>query len=100
MPWRLVSFILVFAVFLVFILSNLGNKCDISFINPDWTLKEVPVFITVFCSFIAGVVCSIPLIISAHFKAKKKNGSSGKLKKGGQKAGELPEENTTLDEAR
>ncbi|MDR2494172.1 MAG: hypothetical protein LBD24_03005 [Spirochaetaceae bacterium] len=72
MPWRLISFFLVFSVFLVFILSNLGNRCDISFINPQWILKDVPVFITVFVSFLLGMICSTPLIIAARFKKTKK----------------------------
>ncbi|MDR2518680.1 MAG: hypothetical protein LBD13_04620 [Spirochaetaceae bacterium] len=72
MPWRLVGFFFVFLVFLVFILSNLENKCDISFINPQWILKDVPVFITVFGSFLLGMLCSIPLIIAARFKKNKK----------------------------
>jgi uncharacterized integral membrane protein len=82
MPWRLIGFIIVFAAFLVFILSNLGNKCDISFINPEWTLKDIPVFITVFCSFILGMLTMIPIVISAHFKAKKGSAAVSLKKKG------------------
>ncbi|MDR0569076.1 MAG: nuclear envelope integral membrane protein [Spirochaetaceae bacterium] len=98
MPWRLVSFFLIFAVFLVFILSNLENKSDISFIK--WTLKEIPVFVTVFGSFAAGMICSIPLIIAAHFKAKKKNSQSEPGAKDKRKNQDIIEERNSLDEER
>ena len=60
MPWRLIVFIVIFALFLVFITFNLENKCDISF--GFASLRDVPVFITIFSSFILGFLCTIPLI--------------------------------------
>jgi uncharacterized integral membrane protein len=91
MPWRLVSFILIVLVLLVFIFSNNG-KSDISFLK--WTLPQVPVWATVVCSFFAGLICSIPLIISAYFKAKKKFAG-----KDGPEKGKVPkEEPHALDE--
>jgi len=66
-PWRLIVFIAIFAVFLVFISFNLENKCDISFGFAK--LKEVPVFITVFSSFVLGLFCAIPLVI--HIKKRR-----------------------------
>ncbi|MDR2535166.1 MAG: hypothetical protein LBD29_03930 [Treponema sp.] len=95
MPWRLVGFIIIFAVFLIFILSNLGNKCDISFINPEWTLKEVPVFLTVFGSFMVGLLSAIPLIISAHIRGKK--GGQDKPKKGNQRGAVLDKDGDQLN---
>jgi len=67
MPWRLIIFIAVFTVFLVFISFNLENKCDISFGFAK--LTEVPVFITIFTSFILGLLCSLPLIM--HIKKRR-----------------------------
>ena len=67
MPWRLIIFIIIFAVFLVFITFNLENKCDISF--GIVSIKEVPVFVTVFTSFAMGLLCALPLVI--HIKKKK-----------------------------
>ncbi|MDR1287093.1 MAG: hypothetical protein LBK08_05750 [Treponema sp.] len=72
MPWRLIGFIVLFGVFLAFITLNLGNSSDISFgfrIFPG-----VPVYLTVFVSFILGMLCTIPVMVS--FRLKKK----GKLK--------------------
>ena len=71
MPWRLIVFIVLFAVFLVFITFNLDNRCDISFGSETLTFKEVPVFITVFVSFIFGMLCALPLAF-AMIKRKKK----------------------------
>jgi uncharacterized integral membrane protein len=68
MPLRLVEFIVVFAVFLFFIAFNLGNKCDINF--GFRLMKDVPVFLTAFSSFIFGMLCAVPFIISVRVKKK------------------------------
>jgi uncharacterized membrane protein YciS (DUF1049 family) len=64
---RLIIFIIIFAVFLTFITLNLENKCDIRF--GFTTLNDVPVFLTVFISFIVGFVLALPLV----FGIKRKN---------------------------
>jgi len=70
MPWRLIIFIVIFAVFLIFITFNLENKCDISFGFINFT--EVPVFITIFISFILGLICSVPLVMFIKRRRKGK----------------------------
>ena len=67
MRWKLVQFIVLFAIFLVFIVFNLENKCDINFIFIK--ISEVPVFLTVFFSFMIGMLCILPFVF---FKSKKK----------------------------
>jgi len=67
MPWRLIIFIVIFAIFLVFISFNLENKCDINF--GFGKLTEVPVFITIFTSFVIGLFCALPLIM--HIKKRR-----------------------------
>jgi uncharacterized integral membrane protein len=69
MPWRLIGFILLFGIFLVFIAFNLGNKCDINF--GFRVFREVPVFLTAFASFILGMFCAVPFVFS--FRRKKKD---------------------------
>ncbi|MCL2804498.1 MAG: hypothetical protein FWD26_00980 [Treponema sp.] len=69
MPWRLIVFIAVFALFLVFITFNLENKCDISFGFAK--LEQVPIFITIFTMFVLGFICALPLVI--HIKKRKKS---------------------------
>jgi uncharacterized integral membrane protein len=58
MPWRLIAFIIIFAVFLAFISFNLENRCDISF--GIKVFKDVPVFLTIFVSFFLGLLCALP----------------------------------------
>jgi len=70
-PWRLIIFVAIFAVFLVFISFNLENKCDISFGFAALTLKAVPVFITIFSSFVLGLFCAIPLVV--HIKKRRED---------------------------
>ena len=72
MPLRLIGFILVFGVFLVFVAFNLGNTCDINF--GFTSFKNVPVFFTVFSSFILGMFCSLPFMFGIRSKKKNKAG--------------------------
>jgi uncharacterized integral membrane protein len=67
MPWRLLVFIIICAVFLAFITFNLENKCDISF--GIKVFKDIPVFLTIFVSFMIGLLCALPFAL----KLKKKN---------------------------
>ncbi|MDR2304843.1 MAG: hypothetical protein LBE10_09690 [Treponema sp.] len=66
MPWRLIGFIIIFAIFLVFIAFNLRNNCDINLIFR--VFPEVPVYLTAFSSFILGMLCSIPFILGIRKK--------------------------------
>ena len=70
MPWRLIVFIVLFAVFLVFISFNLENKCDISF--GFTVIPGVPVFLTIFFSFVTGLVCSLPFALWAGKRRRQK----------------------------
>ena len=58
---RLLIFILVFAIFLAFIVFNLDNKSDVSF--GIKTFNDVPVFLTVFSSFVLGMLFAVPLVL-------------------------------------
>lgn len=68
MPWRLILFIVIFAVFLAFITFNLENRCDISFGFTE--IENVPVFLTVFISFGLGLICALP--VALHVVKKRK----------------------------
>lgn len=67
MPWRLIVFVGIFIVFLVFIGFNLDEeyRCDINF--GFVVLEQVPVFYTIFISFALGLLCALPLVF---FKKK------------------------------
>ena len=81
---RLVIFIVIFALFLAFIVFNIGNKCDVSF--GFRVFKDVPVFVSAFISFAAGMLFAAPLILSARRKRKDSaftpQGSKGKTSRG------------------
>ena len=83
MPKRLIQLIIIFAVFLLFIVFNLGDdyRCNINIIFK--TIPKVPVFLIVFCSFFLGMLSTLPFIISHQLRKKrereiedKKNGSA------------------------
>ncbi|MDR2663197.1 MAG: hypothetical protein LBC31_09400 [Treponema sp.] len=69
MPWRLVLLIVVLGILLGFIGLNLNNTCDISFGFVSFT--AVPIFLTVFVSFILGMFCSLPFFLFKAFKKPK-----------------------------
>jgi len=70
MPKRLIQIIIVFAIFLLFIVFNLEKKCDISF--GFAVIKDVPVFLTVFCSIVLGMLSTLPFILSYQLRKKRK----------------------------
>jgi hypothetical protein len=63
---RLLAFILIFALFLAFIVFNLENKSDISF--GFISLEGIPVFLTVFSSFVLGMLFAVPFILGSKRK--------------------------------
>jgi len=63
---RLVVFILVFFIFLGFIVLNMQNRSDLSF--GFVTLTDIPVFLSVLCSFMLGMLFSIPLAFTLRRK--------------------------------
>jgi uncharacterized integral membrane protein len=100
MPWRLVGFIILFGIFLLFITLNLGNSCDISF--GFTRISAVPVYLTAFCAFAVGLFCAIPLAFSLRQKKNKPGakteppaafpGEGKPQKKRGKKGGAVPED--------
>ena len=73
MPWRLILLIIILAVLLGFIGVNLGNTCDISL--GFKVFHHVPVYLTIFATYILGMVSSLPFII---FRSLKKTAKTGK----------------------
>ena len=66
MPWRLIAIIIIFAILLGFIGLNLTNTCDLSL--GFKTFHGVPVYLTVFASFMLGMVSSLPFFIMGSLK--------------------------------
>ena len=94
MPIKLIAMLLVAALTAVFTGYNLGNSCDVWFIH---TFKNVPVFVTIIVSLIAGVVITLPFtmgrrvtredkkILKADKKAKKIQAKQEKKEKKSKK---------------
>jgi len=68
---RIIVFILIFAIFLAFIVFNLGNKCNVSLGLIEF--NDIPVFLTAFFSFVLGMCFTIPLILSKGRRKNKKD---------------------------
>ena len=67
MPWKLILIMLLMAIVVVFAGFNLTNSTDISF--GFFTFKDVPVFISIYISFLCGTFLMLPFTV---FKKKKK----------------------------
>ena len=85
MSWRLVQFIIFFAIIFLFIVFNLEHKCDISF--GFTVIKDVPVFLTAFSSFFIGMLCVLPFIFAFRSRKKAKAQDKGLLAKASKKQG-------------
>ena len=70
MPWRLIGIIIILAVLLAFIGLNLNNTCDLSL--GFTTFSGVPIYLTVFASFMLGMLCSLPFMIFGALKKRPK----------------------------
>ena len=67
--WRLLAFILICALFLVFVVLNLENTSDVSF--GFRTFNDIPVFLTAFSAFLIGMLFATPFVLSFGRKKKK-----------------------------
>jgi len=70
MPWRLLVLIIILGILLGFIGFNLNNTCDLSL--GFKVFKGVPIYLTVFASFMLGMVSSLPFIIFGSLRKKMK----------------------------
>jgi len=86
---RLVGFILIFAVFTSFIVLNLQHRSDLSFGFVEF--QDVPVFLSVLCSFMLGMLFAIPLAFSLAWKKRSAN-------KPPKKAGKAPQQELTVSD--
>jgi len=73
MPKRLIQTIVIFAIILLFIGFNLGDdyKCKINIFFK--IIPDVPVFLIVFCSFVIGMLSTLPFIFSYNLRKKRED---------------------------
>ena len=87
MPWRLIFVVILMGVVVTFIGLNLENRADVSF--GFYRFEQVPIFISLFAAFLAGVVVMIPFTFGFRRRRKEKARITEKLSKQQDKA--LPE---------
>ncbi|MCL2196958.1 MAG: hypothetical protein FWB77_05025 [Treponema sp.] len=78
MPWRLILTLVIFIIFVIFAAFNLDNRCNISFGFKEF--EQVPVFMTVFFSFVVGLICALPMVLHIRKKRENKPAKTGKKK--------------------
>ena len=66
---RLIIFIVILAIFLAFIVLNMDNRCNISF--GFLVLSDIPIFLSLLCSFALGMLITIPFVFRPKKKEKK-----------------------------
>jgi uncharacterized integral membrane protein len=68
--WKLVIFLVVLAIVVVFAGFNIDHKSDISFVFYE--MKDVPIFLSLFIAFIAGAFVMLPFVFARGRKKTRK----------------------------
>ena len=71
MPWRLIFVVILMGIVLFFVGFNIENRADVSF--GFHTFPQVPIFISLFVAFLAGVLVMLPFTFGFRHKRKIKN---------------------------
>lgn len=71
MPWKLIGSLVLLGVVLLFVGFNLENTTDISF--GFAVLSDVPVFLSLFSAFFAGVLVTLPFAIRSSSRRERLN---------------------------
>jgi len=69
-PWKLLAFIAVMALVLVFVGFNLDNRCDISLVFV--TFRSVPVVITILATYVLGLLSAFILSLGRLGSSRKR----------------------------
>jgi uncharacterized integral membrane protein len=69
MPWKLILALIIAVIVAVFIGFNLDNYCDVGF--GFTTVSSVPVYLTAMISFLAGMLATLPFVVTAGRKRVK-----------------------------
>jgi uncharacterized integral membrane protein len=70
MPWKLILSLILMTLLIVFAGFNLDNKSSISFGFAE--ISDVPIFISLFFAFLAGIIVTSPFIFMQKRKVRKK----------------------------
>ncbi len=70
-PWKLILFLILMAIFVVFAGFNIKNVADISL--GFTTIEDVPIFLSIFIAFLAGAFFMLPFAFRRKKKTQKEN---------------------------
>lgn len=70
-PWKLILFLILMTIFVVFAAFNIKNVTDISV--GFTTIQDVPVFLSVFIAFLAGAFFMLPFAVRSRKRKDKGN---------------------------
>ncbi len=96
MSWKLLAFIVIMALVLIFIGFNLDNRCDISIVFV--TFHAVPVVITILGAYLVGLVSALVLSIGRRRKvpavARNKSPQRASHSRPADSAASMPDQST------
>ena len=69
-PWKLVAFILVMALIMVFVGFNIENRSDVSLVFTE--LYDVPVVVIIMATYLLGLLSALVLTIDRRFSRGRK----------------------------
>jgi len=70
MPWRLIFVVILMGIVIAFIGFNLDNRADVSFGFHEY--EAVPIFISLFVAFFAGIIVMLPFTLGFRRRRKEK----------------------------
>lgn len=69
MPWRLIGFLVLMTILVLFAAFNLTNVSDISF--GFFTLHDIPVFFSLYIAFLIGSLFTLASVFSKRRRSQK-----------------------------
>lgn len=78
MPWKLIGFVVLLIFATIFIGFNLDHRCDVSI--GFTTFKDVPIFLSLLISFVAGVLVMTPFALIKSISPGKKKKTPAETK--------------------
>lgn len=82
MPWKMIRFLIIMAIVILFVGLNSGNSSDIRFWFGDKAIfKNVPIFISLFGAYALGALSVIPFAVNRSISRFKKNQMKKKAEK-------------------
>lgn len=90
MPIKLIGTIILLVLVTIFAGFNIENKCNINLIFRQF--ENVPIFFSLMCAFVAGVVVTLPFTIGKGGKISKKTKDEKKAELAEKKTNKLFED--------